>query len=84
MDRASTEIARLRWRCRRGMRELDVLLVSFLNKSYGDLPVEQKRLFADLLELPDPDLHAHLVGRYEFTDPSLEKLLQSMRVFGSN
>ena len=63
------------------MRELDVLLISFLNKSYGGLPVEQKRLFSGLLELPDPELHAHLVGRYVFTDPSLEKLLQSMRVF---
>lgn len=58
-----------------------MLLISFLNKSYGALPAEQKRLFSGLLELPDPELHAHLVGSYELTDPSLEKLLQSMRVF---
>ena len=75
----SDDIARLRWRCRRGMRELDAVLVGFLNSSYGTLNEEDKVRFGALLELPDPDLHAYLVGRYEVTDSPLECLLGRIR-----
>ena len=79
----SSETAKLRWRCRRGMRELDVLLITFLTQSYESLPVEQKNIFSELLELPDPELHEHLLGKYE-CDPIMEKLLQRMRVFSTD
>ena len=65
------------------MRELDVLLITFLTQSYESLPVEQKNLFSELLELPDPELHAYLLGKYK-CDPIMEKLLQRMRVFSSD
>ena len=73
------EIAKLRWRCRRGMRELDAILTSFLQKSYESLPADDKTRFGALLELPDPDLHAYLLGRYDATDPNLERLLGRIR-----
>jgi len=75
----SDDIARLRWRCRRGMRELDAILVNFLQSSYGSLSADDKARFGALLELPDPDLHAYLVGRYDATDPPLERLLGQIR-----
>ena len=74
-----TEARKLRWRCRRGMRELDALLIRFVEDVYETLPTDDKRRFATLLELPDPELHAYLVGRHEPTDPDLEKLLDRIR-----
>ena len=74
-----TDAARLRWRCRRGMRELDALLIRFVEEVYETLPAGDKRRFATLLELPDPDLHAYIVGRHEPPDPDLERLLDRIR-----
>jgi antitoxin CptB len=73
------ERARLRWRCRRGMRELDVLLIRFFETSYDALDPRNKRYFQALLELPDPDLHAYLVGGHASADPQLEVLLARIR-----
>lgn len=73
------DAARLRWRCRRGMRELDALLTNFLQSSYDSLVDDDKARFAALLELPDPDLHAYLVGRNETSDARLEQLLKRIR-----
>lgn len=70
------DFARLRWRCRRGMRELDWILDRFVAGHYEALSAAEKSTFAEFLELPDPDLHAYLVGRAEPTDSRLVRLLQ--------
>jgi antitoxin CptB len=50
------EIGRLRWRCRRGMLELDLVLLGFLETSYLKLDEEGRMLFAELLQEEDADL----------------------------
>ena len=50
------ELNRLRWRSRRGMLELDLLLLPFFDEVYRELEVEQQQTFVDLLEEDDPDL----------------------------
>jgi antitoxin CptB len=62
-DGAEAELARLRWRCRRGMRELDAVLQNFLVERGASLSAADRLAFGDLLDLPDPDLHAYLTGR---------------------
>jgi antitoxin CptB len=57
------EARRLRWLCRRGMKELDVLLEAFLASGYDDLSAAQAGEFRALLELEDPELHAVLLDR---------------------
>lgn len=57
------ELNRLRWRCRRGMRELDVLLERYLRDRWPTAPAEHRAAFRALLELPDPELAALLLGR---------------------
>ena len=47
---------RLRWRCRRGMRELDQLLTGYLDSRYTIANETEKAAFRGLLELPDPEL----------------------------
>jgi antitoxin CptB len=61
--------ARLRWRCRRGMRELDVLLERYLQQRYPSAPAPEQQAFEALLDLPDPQLFAYLMGREVPTDP---------------
>ena len=46
---AEKEIERLRWQCRRGMLELDLLLNRFLESAYADLSVQQRTDFVRLL-----------------------------------
>jgi len=55
--------ARLKWQCRRGMLELDLLLSGFLENGYTGLDKQQQQLFVDLLETPDTELLEFLMGR---------------------
>jgi antitoxin CptB len=69
------EIARLRWRCRRGMRELDELLVRYLDRDFAGASSGERTAFRELLDLPDPELFGYLVGRERPTDPHWRDLL---------
>jgi len=69
------DISRLRWRSRRGMRELDVLLQRYLERRYANAPQEEQQAFAALLELPDPELFAYIVKREQPSDPQLLNVL---------
>ncbi|MDA8383475.1 MAG: succinate dehydrogenase assembly factor 2 [Betaproteobacteria bacterium] len=51
---------RLRWRCRRGMLELDLLLAQFLDTRLGQLSERDLACFLNLLDRPDADLWAQL------------------------
>ncbi len=55
--------AQLRWRCRRGMRELDVLLERYLTACWPVAGAAERQAFAELLELSDPDLAGLCLGR---------------------
>jgi antitoxin CptB len=55
------ERERLRWQCRRGLRELDELLQPFLRCRYDDLDAAEMLVFRDLLACTDPDLLNYLM-----------------------
>lgn len=74
----SSEMARLTWACRRGMLELDVLLGDFLKNHYKDLSAEEKRHFADLLSMPDPDLFAWLMGHAVPEEKAMAAIVQKI------
>jgi antitoxin CptB len=57
-----TAPARLRWRCRRGMKELDVLLDRWLLDGWPRADATRRRAFEWLLEQPDPELADWLLG----------------------
>ncbi len=71
--------ARLRWQCRRGMRELDVLLVAWLDRHYADAPDAQKAAFHALLELPDPELAGYLLRGVPAADPLAAAVIAQIR-----
>jgi antitoxin CptB len=59
------DIDRIRWRCRRGLLELDLVLEAFLARGYGRLDAAQRGLFDELLERPDNELLDLALGRRE-------------------
>ncbi len=76
---AERTVQRLRWRCRRGMRELDQLLTRYLEQQYpGAAPAEQQS-FAQLLDLPDPELFGYLVGRATASEEGLRHVIARIR-----
>jgi len=58
-------LRRLRWQCRRGLLELDVLLVRFLEQHYSALNQTEQGAFQSLLEQPDQTLLSWFQGQQE-------------------
>ncbi|RFC37992.1 MAG: antitoxin CptB [Candidatus Nitrotoga sp. LAW] len=50
------ELERVRWRCRRGLLELDIVLGRFIGQHYASLNEAQQAAFDRLLDMPDPIL----------------------------
>ena len=71
--------SRLRWMCRRGMKELDVVMGRYLDSRYANANEDEKQGFISLLEMPDPDLYALLMGRQTCADQNAEKVARSIR-----
>jgi antitoxin CptB len=70
---------RLRWACRRGMLELDLLLGNFLEEAYTELTEEQQALFVQLLAINDQDLYLWLTGKESPSDQSLMTVVEKIR-----
>lgn len=66
---------RLRWQCRRGLKELDVLLEPFMEGHYRDLVPEEQELFQRLLEQEDVDLLSWFMQYLRPDDPDLERIV---------
>lgn len=77
------ENSRLRWLCRRGMKELDLLMTRYLDTQYSRASEIEKQSFRDLLALPDPDLYSLLLGREAAATRRIESLAQTIRKMAS-
>ena len=75
----SAQAGRVRWRCRRGAKELDVLLTAYLERGYAHASASQRQTFERLLDLPDPDLLQLLLGTKVTDDPAVVDLVNSIR-----
>lgn len=72
-------LPRLRWHCRRGMKELDVVLEAYLSSHYQAASAEERAAFAALLELPDPALLYQLTGREPADNEAQARVLEILR-----
>lgn len=68
--------ARLKWACRRGMLELDVLFMPFVEEAYDHLSDTDKQTFERLLTCQDPELFAWFMGHETCEDEELNKMVQ--------
>lgn len=62
----------LKWRCRRGMKELEAILIRYLEQHYTQASAMEQQAFVRLLELADIELYAYLVGQQS---PAAEEIL---------
>lgn len=76
MSQAVEDANRVRWHSRRGMLELDVLLLPFAEQAYASLSAEDQALYRRLLACEDPDLFAWLMERQVAEDPELARMVQ--------
>ncbi len=72
-------MSQLRWQCRRGMRELDVLLEGYLSAHYETAPEDEKRAFEHILQLSDPELVRYLLHGEQAELPALERVFSRLR-----
>ena len=56
------ELGKLRWRCRRGMKELDVLLSRYVEERFCGASNAEQEAFRQLLETQDVMLYAYCLG----------------------
>ena len=75
-----SELSRLRWLCRRGMKELDVVLCRYLEQHYESASAVDQACFRELLQLSDPELYNLLLGRDDAADPARQRFLEQLRI----
>ncbi len=73
------DLDRVRWRCRRGLLELDLILKHFLENHFDGLDARQRDLFNQLLEEADNDLLDWALGRGEPRDQRYLPVVELLR-----
>lgn len=70
------DIRRLRWQSRRGMLELDVLFVPFVEEAFTELDIEDQDRFVKLLACEDTELFVWLMEREVPEDPDMKRIVR--------
>lgn len=75
---------KLRWECRRGMLELDVLLGYFLNEVYLTLSVDEQAIFVNLLKSNDQDLFYWLTDQRVPKEADFADMIKRIKMHAKN
>jgi antitoxin CptB len=78
MDNDALAVKRLAWACRRGMLELDLILLPFLNNHYARLNPQEQASFKQLLECNDQALYNYFIKQHEPDNPSLSSIIKKI------
>ena len=70
---------RLKWLCRRGMKELDLLMESYLQQDYPQASNARQAAFEKLLGYQDPLILDLLFGRERDADAEVQALIDILR-----
>ncbi len=70
---------KIRWNCRRGMKELEVVLLPFLEYCYDEFSLEKQRLFVRMLGYDDASLYSYFMGYEETSDPEVTAMIQEVQ-----
>ncbi len=73
------ELERVRWRCRRGLLELDIVLGRFVEQRYAGLDEAQQAAFDELLDMPDTVLWDMIAGREAPAQESQRAVLEWLK-----
>lgn len=72
-------VQRIRWRCRRGLLELDILLLRFVERHYGTLSAQERLTFDEILDMPDNPLWDIISGRQEAASEPMRAVLEKIK-----
>jgi antitoxin CptB len=72
-------LAKLRWQCRRGTKELDFLLLRYVDLEYALADTQEKALFMQLLALEDDQLIDILLGDLAVETAEMKALIKKVR-----
>jgi antitoxin CptB len=73
-------LERVRWRSRRGLLELDIILGRFIDASYMQLNEAELLVFEALLDMPDNPLWDMIAGRQEAVQSNHQALLEKIKL----
>ena len=79
MNTHIAEYDELKWRCRRGMLELDILLNSYLDKHYHSMSQQQGDIFSEVLDYPDQVLFDLLLGNMQSSDANVNTMITEIQ-----
>ncbi|MBT5541392.1 MAG: succinate dehydrogenase assembly factor 2 [Gammaproteobacteria bacterium] len=82
MNPESAELSRIRWRCRRGTKELDLLLLSYFENYYELMDDVRKKRFDQLLMLQDPVIIDMFAAPKAVEDPNIRIMV--IEILGSD
>lgn len=74
-----TNKSKLLWRCRRGVKELDVVFTKFVDSSYDGLNEQQKKIFSELLDIEDPIILSYMLNQTTPEDSDLAEIVDKIR-----
>lgn len=74
------ELERARWRCRRGLLELDIVLLRFMDKYYAQLNETELQQFEELLSLSDNELWDLIAKKKKIKDDSVQHVLRLLQL----
>jgi antitoxin CptB len=73
------QLSRLRWRARRGTRELDALLGGWLQERFEAAAPEVRRAFDQLLDCQDPELWDWIMGHAQAPRADWQAIIDDIR-----
>lgn len=79
-----TDYKKMLWHSRRGMLELDLLLLPFAQQVLPELADEQQRVYRRLLDEEDQDLFACLVDRVQHPEPQMQAMVDRIRAHAAS
>ena len=74
-----SDMSRLRWRCRRGTKELDIVMNRYLQERYETASAEEQASFNALLDIEDPIIFDWLMDKNQAEDVNLKALVEILK-----
>lgn len=74
-----SRIKRLRWRTRRGTRELDALFGGWLDSCFASADETRRQAFDELLDVQDPDLWDWVMGHAQAPREDWQAIIDEIR-----
>ncbi|ALG67283.1 succinate dehydrogenase assembly factor 2 [Beggiatoa leptomitoformis] len=76
-----SNLSKLKWHCRRGMKELDIVFTRYLDNAYPSASTEEKALFEAILDWQDMEIYNYLLERATPTDHQVVNFFNKLRQF---